>query len=768
MSEIRSKDTFVTSNPSFKLFKKSLKNYFNKPPSSLALKLVKNYDTIITSDEINILNILNENEVDQLKKYDSKRLEEFENKLLITNVELLKDTLIKNLTKVYGYIFNNVKNNSSSDSREYSYKNVEEIEEDFIKFSEENNFRDVQLNLFYNPDVKFIYNNKIPLTALQYHGRVQNCKLEITNLGEEIMMPTKYEVACTAINEFGAECGNIVEFCDVHIHSSIKCTDNLKISSSNKGHTIKNIEKAQILEQVKLYRYTIIDLLNEDDDIKKEYFAYSFEKLSERSLNCNCIFARFGDDKQALFILSFKEEFEKSSLEENILLKDKKNFTAVNDIFNSIKAYHKKYKNFKVSNQNKYVAKVIIFQALTNIFFDKRFHSFILGTSGSGKSIWAKILLPFFTFDYQYVIGTNITANRLLGGQDRFRNYLPGYAVTQDLVFLEESSTALNYYLDPIVQRNGNMNNLFAMLKNACGDSYNTAQQGAKDVIPRASFILAGNLEHLSLLISQYRKEVAKQYRKFSDGKDFNYRLPLFKSPEYYIQKTKTNDLSKAHIYVRKKFFNHNFFMTGLPSAEQARFAFQIVLEGEESSGITRMPLNILEDKQDFKKVHRKEFLEELSFLKNYKYNDNFKKQIENYFYEEFLNKRNNFVKDNKEDINSHIKTFLFEIIYYFIVIEKLYWNEEIKLTEEDKIKVEDFLIKNYNSLNMEESSEIKSPYFNDFSAEDMSDLFNLDLQKNEEYFLKKKEQRDQLSVETQDIGENNEEQDLGDIFGDL
>ena len=74
----------------------------------------------------------------------------------------------------------------------------------------------------------------------------------------------------------------------------------------------------------------------------------------------------------------------------------------------------------------------------------------------------------------------------------------------------------------------------FFMLKKACGKKYNTGQQGSKQVIPKASFMMVGNLSDLKIPKGQYQKRVSKIYRQNS-GKQFDYNTPLFKGIEWVV-----------------------------------------------------------------------------------------------------------------------------------------------------------------------------------------------------------------------------------------
>ena len=741
-------DKHTRVHPSYKIFKKSLSKILSKPPKDLALKLFNSYEKIIATNGINLSRLLNERELEQVKTYEAPRLDFREGCYYFSDEQKTFSCLKENLIKCYDSIIGRVK--IDDNTRDYSYKKVEEVDDDVLKFNEDNTINDLWLNLFYNYELNTQFNNKIPLDALQVHGKVQTCSLSINNLASYKMIPTKYSIKCTAQNEVGAECSNYVEFCDIHKHSNIRCADNCH--TSEKGHIIKNLNDAQVIERKKFYHYIIKDLSVNNEQDEREFEALSMNPLDEEDIICNCILSTI-DKEDVIFILATKP-VERKKLSQSILLKNPKNETALDDIFESMKKYYKHYHHFSLNNKNKYVAKVMLFQALSNIFFKERFHSFIMGKSGSGKSIYSKIIYPLFSFNYQYVIGTSITENRFLGGQDKFKNYLPGYAATQNFVFFEEASSALNFYHNAQEQKFGtNKNNLFEMLKNATGSEYNTSQQGSITCYPKASFTLVGNLEHLSLLKEAYEKAVAKQYKKFSEGnKNYDFTLPLFKPLEYYSKIIGDDALARAHAFVRLTKYASKYYMTGLPEAEQARFIFNIVLEEDRESekGVTKIPFNLGKEGKRFK-VHRKDFLEELDFLKDYELDETFKKQIEDFYYDEFLVSRNNFLRRKNEDLNNHVKEGLFKAIYYFIIIEKLYWKEEMTLTALDKAKIVKFFKNNYNSLNLRESAEESTPFFNDFEIVDTNNLKNLELIKNEEYYLKRKDEMAELNKQIRD-----------------
>ena len=751
-------------HPSFKLFKKTLKKILSKPPANLAIKLFNNYEKIIATNGINISKILTENELEQVKTYEAPRLDFRNNDWYFSNETETAQAITANLIKCYDSIIGRIA--IDDNTREYSYKKVKEVEDDLIIFGEENTINDLYLNLFYNVDLSIEFNKSIVADSLQVHGKVQTCNFSVNNLASFKSMPTKYSIKCTAKNQLGAECSNSVEFCDIHKHSSIRCTDNY--NTMEKGHVIKNLDDAQVIERKKFYHYIVKDLTGSNvEQDEKEFEALSMVPIDDEDIICNCILSNVGKE-EIIFILAIKK-IDRKKLDQAILIRKEENETALDDIFESMKKYYKKYHNFSLNNKNKYVAKVMLFQAITNIFFKERFHSFIMGKSGSGKSIYSKIIYPMFSFNYQYVIGTSITENRFLGGQDKFKNYLPGYAATQNFVFFEEASSALNFYHNSQEQKFGtNKNNLFEMLKNATGSEYNTSQQGSITCYPRASFTLVGNLEHLSLLKEAYEKAVAKQYKKFSEGhKNYDFTLPLFKPLEYYSKIIGDEALARAHAYVRLTKYASKYYMTGLPEAEQARFIFNIILEEDKESqkGVTKIPFNLGKEGKRFK-VHRKDFMDELSFLNDYKLDEEFKKQIVEYYYEEFLNGRNNFIRKKNEDLNNHVKEGLFKAIYYFIVIEKFYWKEEMTLTALDKAKIVKFFKNNYNSLNLRESAEESTPFFNDFEIVDTNNLKNLELIKNEEYYLKRKDEVAELNkqIRDDDIVTSKPDQDLDDI----
>ncbi len=716
---------FTEGNRYVKELRMYLKDNFCKLPKDLHVNLLKEAEQIIINNEVELKNILPEDKIENFKKYNNIRVIDTKFK------QIYSDSIIKILKKIEEE--ESKVQILSTETRANTYRNVI-IENGDIFPDEDFDIKSLKLNLFYNNKIEFSFNDKIKLQKLDKTSSfIQTLQLEINGSGDQVVIPTKYEAICTA-RLTGVECSNIVNFCDIHKNSSITCSDTP--SRRNPGHIIKKLDDVPVKESIVLYSYDGKDALNESSgDLR----IFSLVEITKEKVTCNAVHV-IENKEEYIMILNIKEE-EISALpfDQKILLKSDKSRHFLDDIYNSLHKYLLKEHNVVVTNQNKIVGEIIIFVLLNKLFYDIKMNAMIIGSSGAGKSFWSQYIIPMLTFNYKVISGSDVTRNRFLGGRSNmvsaFKNsaFQIGFVGTQDLIFCEESTEPLNKFFEPNVDKNSN---IFSMLKIASAN-YDVGIQGSKSVTPKASCVLIGNLEQLSH-IQKYKEMVAKKYRNYSAGKKYKNHWPLFKPLEYY----EDPDLAKAHLHIRKnEWMGH--YVTKLPSAEQARFNFLLILEDEEVG--FKKPA--LAKETQFKKYHRTEFINELSQLFNQKIPDKLREEIYEYFCNDFLKQRNNIMKNGYMKLNNHVFNKQLEIITQFTFMNKLYYNEEMKLNEMDKSLICDFMLYNYNCINSDEAALIKKPFVNDYlSIINEDDLTEFDFQKKEDYVNKLKEEQQQMS----------------------
>lgn len=702
-----------------------LKSNFVNPPKDMYLKILEYQEQILVNKCIIISQLFSKDREEYFKKYNKLRLEgdNVKNHFVDSIITILKK-IIQEESKPGVLI---------SETRASEYKDVI-IKDGEVLPDVEFDVKSLKLNLFYNNKIEFGFNENINIKPLdRSFSFIQSLKLDINGSGDQVVIPSKYEVICTARVK-GAECGNIVEFCDIHKNSALTCSDSP--TKHNPGHPIKKLEIAPVKESVVLYSYDgKEDLDKEAEDLK----IFSLVEITKEKIICNAIYVVDNKDEY-LLILSVKEEVEDNkTLVYNILKKDEKSRHFLDDIYKSLQYYFIKEHDIVMTNQNKIIGEIIMFILLNKLFYNVRMNALIVGSSGSGKSFWSSFVIPMFTFNNKVVSGSDITRNRFLGGRSNmisaFKNSLfqVGFVGTQDVVFCEESTEPLNKFFD--VNNMNKESNIFSMLKIASGP-YNVGIQGSRDVIPKASVIMVGNLEQLNH-IQKYKELVAKRFRNYSAGEKYKNNWPLFKPLEFYDRV----ELAKAHMHVRKYEWTGHY-VTKLPEAEYARLAFMITLEDEESAFKTPE----MEHESTLKKLHRIEFVNELKAVFNQQIPIEFKKEIYNYYVNEFLKNRNNIMKNGYKKLNTHILKKQFEIVYQFIFMNKLYYKQELKLTDMDKSLVEDFMLYNHNCINSDEAALIRKPLVNDYlGITDEDELLNYDLQKKEDYVKKLEAEKKEL-----------------------
>lgn len=594
------------------------------------------------------------------------------------------------------------------------------VKENETKFS----YASLMLNYFYTRDIFYVFNKDILTASLKKNASLFTCTFDVISLIQTIEVPIRKRVLCTAKTEFGMECGNIVTFCDMHKHSNIKCTDSMQ-TPRHQGHAIKAFNEARYDgdDMITMYIYSVRET---DEESFEEKRICSLIELSSGIVTANVLTTGEKDEIAQIAFAVKKDSMQSDlKLKGKFLIKNRvlhKNF--LNDIFESAKQYLKEYHNISLYDMNRIVAQYLILQYLCNVYFDYAYKTAIFGKSGSGKTIWTKLLFPLLTPAFSVVSGSDISRNRLLGGKSNYAStifnspYSPGFIATNDVVFLEESTNQLNMFYEAQKSGISLRDNIFSMLKlvGDKGDEYDIGIQGSQKTRVKASTVLVGNLEQLSLMRKEYVQILRRHYQKFNivEKKEaYSLSWPLYRPIEYYMRVMSNVPLAKAHQATRKE-FGHKNYITFLPEAEQARLIVQITLE-DYQAGYKPSNMNVSDKLR--KHVHRREIREEFDSIFGEKevpmqfFND----ALRFIQYECFM-ERNNIVPDRTVSGNIHVQNGNTRLYILLAFMNKLYWGDENLevLTDEDKEVIKFYMLFNYNTLDKDEAAMLKMPYIND------------------------------------------------------
>ena len=715
------------SNKSVRQLRLFCREHFTKCPAGIFEDILQSCDHILNTNQIILSEVVKpkdygskeisaEQRIETLKKYNSTKILP-NNRLGIEYEQKIIDLLVSYKSG----LVSPVKKTEEIKSLKYENAKKTEYGDSHILPLPDTLLSSIKKNLFYDKDSVYVYNESIPIKQLDTTiPHLQSLKLKINGIIDIYNMPTKYEVRCSHQKD-GIECGNVVHFCDVHLNSTIKCSDSGGIGE---GHTIKKPEHAPIFESKEIYIYEGEDLNNPES---KEILIYSLVKLDYNIVKVNAIFV---NEKKInyIFVVSVKEEKIKP-LKENILIRDPNSFYFLNDFYTSIQKYLKQYHDIALTNQNKIVGQILSFMLINNIIYGIRTNALIMGKSGSGKSIWSEYLIPLLSLNNKTVIGTDITRNRFIGGRanivSEMKNsmFSVGYIATQDFIFAEEGTNSLEKFHDPRLDQS---NNIFHLLKICSGRKIDVAIQGGGKVFPKASTALVGNLEQLKFT-QEYKWWVANKYRKMDGGKTYNENWPLFKPISYYIDILKNRELAEAHAIVRQ---NHKnlagiHYITRLPPAEQVRYDFCVVLEDDYGTKKRKRK----DDGEKHLENPKRDFLiKELSglFLDENGHPRpvprELKTSINDFWDDEYYPSRNNFKNmfGVERDINTHFENSVIQTMRQLIWLNRQYYSTNGKvfegpLNDDEKSIIKYFLAFNYNTLSQEEASCVKQPRINDF-----------------------------------------------------
>ena len=642
------------------------------------------------------------------------------------------------------------------DTREVEPENIETIyptavidDEEYYHFKPNHDFsyNDLLMNYFkFGAKIKYMFKQDIALRKMtETESTLQRNSIEIMGFIDMLAIPIKYEIKCTARDKYNQECGNIINFCEAHKHSNIFCTDSLGDREVKNRHAIKKIDTAVSKELKNLYTYNARDM-NSDGEKNETLIIVSTEEITDSIIESNGFFiADAGANTSVYYLISYKPKTSTTiELKGKILQKDRqKNYFFLHDMFESLKKYYTKYHKLPINNSNKIVGETILLQLLNNRYLDYISKSLVLGTSGSGKSFYTKVLPQLFTNKIQTIMGESVTRTMLLGGRSnvlskRFNSpYSPGYVSTNDMLVLEESAGGLNKIASSKAGGRGLQDlgfNVVSALKNV-GNKYemfNPGIQGSKDTMSMANIVMLGNITNLHTPLQEYEKHLVRVYKTITKGKMYSKKHPLFRPIEYY--KELDINLAKAHQIIRQQFYNSKNYVTHLDEAEQSRFAIFILLDN--SGGQTTEELiDEAANGTDFRPLktqpHKTEFLKELdeAFLKDgdplLEAPTDFKKSIRRFMAEYFYREPNNFVpeaplgKEGGNKINTHLFNAQTALMTNMLYLNKLYWGDEIIFTDDDKNLIRYYESYNYNSLNSKEATMGKRPLINNHILDD-------------------------------------------------
>ena len=721
-----------------KLFKKKLlvvrcNNFFNQ--------CVKNIHNIINATTLTLDDVITE---EYTHGNSAISIEKQKNTFIERNTTYLKDdkytftqSFMKSLQQFLleylqeAEVETNTTKTLLHETRESMYRDVLEYSNDegtFLQPLETFNDTSFILNIFYNNDVNFIFTNT---RKVESHKEIQNSTIftmqaKIIGKTDDINFPSKYKVLCTK-KENNEECGNIVYFSEAHTHSTIYCSDS---NHSTMSHPMKDVANAPVVNMYTLYGY-VIELDGETEMI------YSTSKINVPQFKGN--FIKYTKKDTTLLILLGIQENEVQEINEPILTTSTQSLF-LDDIFQDIKKYYKKYHNITITNNNKIIALYYIKQLLDTMIFNFQTLSLFLGKSASGKSFFNIILTPLFTTNYATLYSRDVTRNRLIGGQSGMKSFnnssmfVGGYVESCDFVVLEEAGYSLDIFDDPRYTSS----NPLKMIKGYESGFINPGIQGSRNVNCNASLCFLGNLEDIRE-IKEYLKKVRNEYNKLSGLNNYKYSYPLFWPLQKY-EELFNIELAKAHYKIRNEseYGNFKHHITTLKEAEFARFTYFIVIEDAEDR---EKRVYFQPTKNISKYIHTQSFMCELRDIFNKDVIDTipttFMSSVEEYFNTRFLKVFPSLSR------NTHLLSSLLQSVYYFIVLQKIYYKEEWELSEKNKNIIEYFYKYNYNTLDENESSMKKHCYMNhNFLTgnkdEIKDEIYNKELSEEEEKVFNK------------------------------
>jgi hypothetical protein len=494
--------------------------------------------------------------------------------------------------------------------------------------------------------------------------------------------------------------------------------------------------------------------------------AYSIFPFTKTRLTVNMCWWTVNDGACILILGQRPTQTSQRQLEmtDKLLLKNPNMW--LHDIYESFQKYYKEFHEIEITNQSRYVGEVLIFTALANKIFNERYYVHVIGPTALGKSHTTERFLPLITVNYTIVPGTTLTRNAFLGGRSPDKtisgeNIFRGGMVTdKDVVVIEESTNALTDFYNEHKDRS---NNPYSLIK-LTDKPIDVGIQGSQNVNPTAALFMIGNSENLAY-VYRYIQAVINKYTLLTNAKnDYHTKWPIFAPVESYIKEMDNADLAKAHYIIRtnsKLVEGGKHFITQLPPAEQWRFTFFIYLEERERTvrKFTMPPDNTKDMTRDLhseewilafaKTFDARHFTDEEKVMYSDKERRKLKQKVFKFIQDDYLLRRNNYIKEQSStDWNNRAFNNLVNMSSLFVAMQCMYYRQPLEFTEENKLLLENWLLYNYNSLNMDEASMSTKPTFNDYAPMNADNVLHTEINAKQRYQeqLKAKKESEKLA----------------------
>ena len=762
-------------------FKKFIRKYeiFSRDHNDLCVLLEENMKILLEKESICLEDLDLEKEyIEKFSSNSRNNIYEFEGRHFLSKnaMDLLRKYFEGVVSSVSESVYVEKKKNELFDVESTFFDSIYKVEEEF-------SYESLIRNWFLHPSIKYEFNTFLRWLSNDdlTENTVKQCKIEINGLSGDMMYPTKFRVVCTHKSKSNDPnkpkrqhtCGRVAEFCELDKFSPIFCTHSISDGKYIEGvsHPLKNLDDVRACEFVKLYSAEANLFTKDGKELYSNAQILSLVPLEDSVCIANVLQTK-SKDIDVFFVLSYEKKIVSVDLEEKILVRDEKNFTFLNDIYVSFQRYFKKYHNIEITRQNKYIGELYIFIALSNIFYSQIFRALIIGSSGSGKSWLTNLIFPMLTMKAKTLIGTSVTKNSFMGGRSNVKSvtgndlFKPGYVATQDVIVLEEATNALTQFSLSMSGSNkfpiDLKDNVFSMIKAANSGKngmYDVGIQGSKSCKERSSVIVLGNVEQLQSY-GEYTRACRRKYKLLSSSSGSDERtlswFPFLAPLEFYSRELKSTTLMKAMQSVRTKILQEKsvaHYITLLPPAEQSRFHFLVFLEERKPANGVEEVFRQLGEVDNTHKLHRVEMIKELSelFEKNPPKTEELKRlntEVHEFVYKELFASRNNYISSHFQ--NTHLKLGVLDISFYYTLMQCRYFSKPLKLDEDCKIALRDFLERNYNTLNAEETCGAKKPRINDIEYIDSYELENeeLDTEIKKDKEKEKKEEEDRRALE--------------------
>lgn len=629
--------------------------------------------------------------------------------------------------------------------------------------------------LFVDKNVIFSFNDDLKVfDDVINSGSCCKFLLRVNGSGEDVFIATKFRHSCTEKDKEGNVCGDVVEFSNIHKSNKLACS---------LGHTIKSFSNIPVVESVPFINYNA-EIVNEDGDVVRDVQVYSHQKLLFDTVWVNGFLTEVGGFP-SLVVVSQKYDVDNGLvvLPDDLFVKEPVNCVVaggvVNDwlecVVDGLNRYMKLFHDVNVTRSNRVVGLFNVLLVLCNELWDEKFMSLVAGQSSSGKSFLTTLYGRLLSNSCKVFKGSQITPVRLLGGRSNkksvFKNgvYEPGAVESQRVVVLDESTEALDNFNNPLLGQSLERN-LFHNLKDAFGDS-DRGTQDSREVKPRASIFLLGNIEQLRYSKTNYVKSFNRRFRKFSKGSEANPRVPLFKPVEWYEEFLGEEGVfyGKSHAVVRYNDYNVHNPVTFLPEAEFSRFTVFIVLINDfVKSFEPRVRTGSVAGLSFHREELRRSLLSSLGVDSRSDVNtvpgpsNDLFDAVWVEFQSFLVSERNNFLFHRaSSSLNGHVLNNVSRLLTFLLHGNHLFFGEvfvpEKGLSVNDKLLLRKYCLLNFNCLSDEEASLSRKPLVNDiFYALDELDSEVSFLTK--EFLGKKQREKDFKKGVVVDFGDGDQE----------